>query len=646
MPSINKFTAPLAAICLPVFLNSTVAVCSGQTPTSGDAASIYQGAAASVFLVEVRTDTSVVAIGSAFLIDGGRIVTNAHVIRGGRPFLKTGAVALPLILQRLDPVQDLAVLRTETPLEAVPLRLSASDPPIGTAIFAIGNPQGLERSISEGIISGARVREGRRLLQLTAPISPGSSGGPVLSKDGSVVGVTVGYLEGGQNLNFAIPASVVRSLISAPASAEDFAVALNAAKQIVGSPYTPSNDPSAWTRRTAQVREGLRAAATRASKALEFLDLARLAGDAAESELAATYATEAIRRDRSLADSARSLMLSAWEFDVWFLDSTRTSLMSQMLAVADSQIAHRPTNPEAYNFRSQVLSKMKRGAAAISSAHRAVQLADGLEQLGAYWTTYHNAVGDFGTASDDDAVFAAMTRAGQTGLYDWTAHAEHLRGRELWERAGDTYAEGYRLFPSQPVSIAAICNAGRMYAIANRTDAALETLRTCVARYATASAVDTNDVAFAHRVIAGVLIDRGVYAQAELDARQALSLAPNDAWSAYELSRALEGAQRPTEAAAAAEEALRMSDGKYSSMHFAAGSAYFDLKDWSRCARAFSKATELESKDPAAPYNAGLCLAHQGYYHDAARMMEQVLVRKPDRADRAEIQRMITEWRR
>jgi tetratricopeptide (TPR) repeat protein len=93
-------------------------------------------------------------------------------------------------------------------------------PAIGTTVYAIGSPLGLGNSLSEGIISGKReVVEGVWWLQTTAPISAGSSGGPLLSVEGKVLGVTAGSLAEGQNLNFAVPASEIRRLLAQPCNA-------------------------------------------------------------------------------------------------------------------------------------------------------------------------------------------------------------------------------------------------------------------------------------------------------------------------------------------------------------------------------------------------------------------------------------------
>src|SRR5439155_24690357 len=81
----------------------------------------------------------------------------------------------------------------------------------------IGNPLGLEGTVSDGLVSAVRdVPELGRMLQITAPVSPGSSGGPVVNMKGQVVGITRGLLKGGQNLNFAVPGDLVARLRSGP----------------------------------------------------------------------------------------------------------------------------------------------------------------------------------------------------------------------------------------------------------------------------------------------------------------------------------------------------------------------------------------------------------------------------------------------
>jgi S1-C subfamily serine protease len=78
----------------------------------------------------------------------------------------------------------------------------------------IGNPLGLEHTLTNGIISARRIYEGERFIQMSAPISPGNSGGPVFDRHGRVIGVSVAHLIGGQNLNFAVPVSQLQALIA------------------------------------------------------------------------------------------------------------------------------------------------------------------------------------------------------------------------------------------------------------------------------------------------------------------------------------------------------------------------------------------------------------------------------------------------
>src|SRR6185312_915227 len=175
---------------------------------------IYKDVSPSVFLLLVKSgDGEFVAQGSGFLVSGGKIVTNWHVAREGTVFLDAGALRIPLKTERTDELNDLAILTTSAELSASPLQLATSEPPPGESVFAIGNPQGLEKTISTGVVSGVREFESRKLLQITNPISPGSSGGPILNDKGEVVGVAVGSLKDGQNLNFAVPVSALAALL-------------------------------------------------------------------------------------------------------------------------------------------------------------------------------------------------------------------------------------------------------------------------------------------------------------------------------------------------------------------------------------------------------------------------------------------------
>lgn len=616
-----------------------------QTPTSADASEVYRAAAPAVFLVETRTTSGqTVGIGSAFLVEPTRLVTNAHVVEGGEPFLRTGAAALPLRVETIDPNHDLAVLISDLPLEAEPLELETAEPTVGTEVFAIGNPRGLERTLSQGIISGIRDHEGKRLLQITAAISPGSSGGPVVTRGGRVVGVTIGYLEGGQNLNFAIPASTLRELLIHGPHAPGFSEAFADAQRVAARPVPNfRKNYEAWKQYIEERKKAIARAGTMARTGEEHLAVAALAYDNVASELAAKHARLALLAGIPEPDSARILIIRAWALDMIVEKPLSQSDLLHRLEFVDTLLARRPTHAASHAFRARVLSRLGRGAEALPAARQAVEFGEGEDASNWYWYVYHRLAAEHGSPSDDDDVFRKMVGAGAADATDWAQHGDHLHERELWDVAATAYNQAFVLSRERTAEYA--CKAGQAYWLAELVDSALESLRSCLAAYATSAYVDTTDVVYAHRGIASLLNDRGVHSQAESHARQARALDPENAWATYELARAYLGQQRYTEAAVVAEEAVRLSDGSVASMHFVAGSAYFRLGDWVRCERSFYHADRLAPDDVTAAYNRGLCLAGQGYFRDAANVMEDVLRREPDHPRRADILDLIRTWR-
>lgn len=157
-----------------------------------------------------------ISLGSGFFIDKDVVATNFHVIdQAAGGYGKVVGQSAKLNIKgiiALDAVHDLALLQLDsssTPPLAVAPKLSVN---IGDAVYAIGNPLGLEGTFSQGVVSSVRDVGSDRVLQITAPVSPGSSGGPVLDQIGSVVGVSFATVEKGQNLNFAIPSDYLATL--------------------------------------------------------------------------------------------------------------------------------------------------------------------------------------------------------------------------------------------------------------------------------------------------------------------------------------------------------------------------------------------------------------------------------------------------
>ncbi len=149
-------------------------------------------------------------IGSGFFCNSsGDLVTNSHVLaknsmariktRQGKTFAVGG------IIHR-DEKADVVQARTHVHKKVPFLSPAKRRPSVGERIMVAGSPMGLEQTITEGIVSAWREIPGKgRVIQISAPISPGSSGGPVLNMKGEVVGIAAFQSVKGQNLNFAIP---------------------------------------------------------------------------------------------------------------------------------------------------------------------------------------------------------------------------------------------------------------------------------------------------------------------------------------------------------------------------------------------------------------------------------------------------------
>jgi len=157
-------------------------------------------------------------LGSGFFISqSGDIITNYHVLQGADSAeVKTsdGKTYPITYIIAGDEQSDIICLSVDIPSQYVhPLSLSATVPEVGERIIVYGSPLGLEKTVSDGIVSAIREVPGYgKLIQITAPISPGSSGSPVLNMKGEVIGIATFQFIEGQNLNFAIPSERIANL--------------------------------------------------------------------------------------------------------------------------------------------------------------------------------------------------------------------------------------------------------------------------------------------------------------------------------------------------------------------------------------------------------------------------------------------------
>jgi len=157
-------------------------------------------------------------LGSGFFINqNGDVITNYHVIQGASSAeIKTAdEKTYPITyIVAVDEQNDLIRLSVNIPSKSVyPLSLNKTIPEVGERIIVYGSPLGLENTVSDGIVSAIRdIPDYGRIIQITAPISPGSSGSPVLNMNGEVIGIATFQMIEGQNLNFAIPSEKIVSL--------------------------------------------------------------------------------------------------------------------------------------------------------------------------------------------------------------------------------------------------------------------------------------------------------------------------------------------------------------------------------------------------------------------------------------------------
>ena len=164
-------------------------------------------------------DGKIVKSGTGFFVSAdGKLVTNAHVIEGAASAnakLENGATYS--IRGVLKPAIDKDLLLLQADAKDVPY-LTVSDQPmpdVGSRVAVIGSPFGLEGTVSEGIVSGHRdAKKDDQWLQMTAAVSPGSSGSPVVDENGKVVGVATFIVHNAQALNFARPVVYVSQLLN------------------------------------------------------------------------------------------------------------------------------------------------------------------------------------------------------------------------------------------------------------------------------------------------------------------------------------------------------------------------------------------------------------------------------------------------
>ena len=294
-------------------------------------------------VVEILTydqQNKLLKTGTGFFVSpDGVLLTNYHVISGGSSVMAkmpTGAVFFLKGVVYASETYDVAELRffaTDVQYLTLGSSLSAVE---GQRVLVIGNPEGLEGTVSDGIISA--FRSGRTMIQITAPVSSGSSGSPVLDESGNVIGIATQVLKEGQNLNFAL-------------SSEAISAALSESNRINGSAQTtlrPAPNPS-------PTEESIKHYLLRAGH--QHLDRKRY-------REAIKLFTAVIEADPQSEDA------------YYFRGLAFTELSRNQAAIADFTEVIRldPADTHAYSQRGNLLERVGRYTEALSDFTRAIEL--------------------------------------------------------------------------------------------------------------------------------------------------------------------------------------------------------------------------------------------------------------------------------
>jgi S1-C subfamily serine protease len=199
---------------------SPVAVAQTTNPATSTATDVFSKSSSAVVTISAGS-----ALGSGVIVhSSGVVVTNLHVIADAAKVavkISNGDVYDDVAVVDFDSRKDLALIKVKGFSLPVAEIGDSDTARIGDRVFAIGAPKGLENTISEGIVSSLRDSgDGYRVIQTTAAISPGSSGGGLFDSQGRLIAITTFKINGGENLNFAVPINYVRGMLSTDISTE------------------------------------------------------------------------------------------------------------------------------------------------------------------------------------------------------------------------------------------------------------------------------------------------------------------------------------------------------------------------------------------------------------------------------------------
>jgi hypothetical protein len=296
--------------------------------------------------------------GSGFFVrPDGTLVTNHHVIANAdalRVQLASGEVFDRVFYLTSDERRDIALLRV--PVSRAPVLEIGDDQQaeVGDAVFVMGNPLGLDGTFSSGLISARRMVDGVALVQISAPISSGSSGGPVLNAAGQVIGIATLTMTEGQNLNMAVPARYAAGLLAMNEPAQPFeqvAAGLRSRGPTGGQPATPPGRSGGrqrddrlelWQRVLLAEYERIKADAEQRGLAVEHEPYLDMLDDGEYERIEFVFDRVGFYTVRGVCD------VDCSDLDLWVLDGTG-SVIDRDLRVSDRpQVRFRVTRPGSF----------------------------------------------------------------------------------------------------------------------------------------------------------------------------------------------------------------------------------------------------------------------------------------------------------
>jgi len=229
-----QYFYPVLAAGITLALLSSLAA--AKTPEQ-----IFEQASPSIVVVDIfDSKDEFIGQGSGVVISTGQVITNCHVAKRGKSRrVRQSGKKFSATMRYSDPSRDLCQLNVPD-LQAPPVVMgTAKKLKVGQRVYAIGAPEDLELTLSEGLISSLRPHDGSEYIQTSAAISLGSSGGGLFNDQGQLIGITTFYHAEGQNLNFALPVDWIEEL----------------PKRVQGVPETAKKNGLAWLNRVVALED-------------------------------------------------------------------------------------------------------------------------------------------------------------------------------------------------------------------------------------------------------------------------------------------------------------------------------------------------------------------------------------------------------